>query len=72
MCSQTAESTYRLSFSYIRKIEVETKGSVDYWNIPITIPPGAYTMPNMTNPEVLNLYAAAIDFLAARLQSSRR
>ena len=27
---------------------------------------GAYTMPNMTNPEVLNLYAAAIDFLAAR------
>lgn len=27
---------------------------------------GAYTMPNMTNPKVLNLYAAAIDFLAAR------
>ena len=29
-------------------------------------PAGAYTMPNMTHPEALNLYAAAIDFLASR------
>nr|WP_316616011.1 DUF5722 domain-containing protein [uncultured Alistipes sp.] len=29
-------------------------------------PAGAYTMPNMTNLESLNLYAAAVDFLASR------
>ena len=29
-------------------------------------PAGAYTMPNMTNQESLNLYAAAVDFLASR------
>ncbi len=31
---------------------------------------GAYTMPNMTNPEAVNCYAAAIDFLAKRYSTT--
>jgi hypothetical protein len=29
-------------------------------------PAGIYSMPNMTNPESVNCYAAALDFLASR------
>lgn len=35
-------------------------------------PAGIYTMPNMTTLESLNLYAAAIDFLASRYNRRTR